>query len=64
MSKKFEEVYKESLRILKELENKGCVKKEELWITESEDHVKYDIFSPKNATIAKKFGRKDERKKL
>jgi len=40
MSKKFEEVYEETLRILKELEDEGCVKKEDLWIMESEDHVK------------------------
>ncbi len=39
MNEKFEEIYEETLEILEELEKEGCVKKDDLWIMESEDHV-------------------------
>jgi len=39
MNKQFKKKYKESLEILKNLEQKGCIKKENLWIMTSEDHI-------------------------
>ena len=38
-SARFEKVYEETLKLLEELEEEGCVKKEDLWIMECEDHV-------------------------
>ncbi len=36
---RFERLYDESLSLLEELEADGCVKKEDLWIHESDEHV-------------------------
>ncbi len=36
---RFERLYDETLKILEKLEAKGCVRKSDLWIMESEDHV-------------------------
>ena len=36
---RFERLYDETLKILEDLEAKGCVKKSDLWVMESEDHV-------------------------
>ena len=36
---RFERLYDETLAILENLEEKGCVKKENLWIMESDEHV-------------------------
>jgi membrane protein implicated in regulation of membrane protease activity len=38
-SARFEETYEKTLKLLEELEDEGCVKKNDLWIMESEDHV-------------------------
>jgi hypothetical protein len=38
-SARFEKIYEETLKLLEELEEEGCVKKDELWIMECEDHV-------------------------
>ncbi|WP_292655539.1 hypothetical protein [Nitratifractor sp.] len=38
-SARYEKVYEETLKLLEELEDQGCVHKEDLWIRESEDHV-------------------------
>ena len=38
-NKRFEKLYEETLKILEELEERGCVRKSDLWIMESEDHV-------------------------
>ncbi|WP_456392911.1 hypothetical protein [Nitratifractor sp.] len=35
----FERLYDESLRLLEELEEQGCIDKEDLWIHESDEHV-------------------------
>jgi hypothetical protein len=35
----FNRLYDESLRLLEELEGSGCIRKEDLWIHESDDHV-------------------------
>ncbi|WP_457750205.1 hypothetical protein [Sulfurimonas sp.] len=37
--KKYEELYMQTLELLKELEDKGCIKKEDLLIYECEEHV-------------------------
>jgi len=36
---RFEKLYDETLKLLEELEESGCIKKEELWIMESDEHV-------------------------
>ena len=36
---RFERIYDETLRLLDELEAKGCVEKEQLWIRQSDEHV-------------------------
>ena len=38
-NERFEKLYEETLKILEELEDSGCVRKSDLWIMESEDHV-------------------------
>ena len=38
-NERFEKLYEETLKILEELEESGCVRKSDLWIMESEDHV-------------------------
>ena len=38
-SARFERLYDESLRLLEELEEQGCIDKEDLWIHESDEHV-------------------------
>jgi len=38
-SARFEKLYEETLKLLEELEEAGCVKKDDLWIMECEDHV-------------------------
>ncbi len=38
-NERFEKLYEETLKILEKLEEKGCVRKSDLWIMESEDHV-------------------------
>ena len=38
-NERFEKLYEETLKILEELEESGCVRKSNLWIMESEDHV-------------------------
>ncbi len=38
-NERFEKLYEETLKILEELEERGCVRKSDLWIMESEDHV-------------------------
>ncbi len=40
MSEKFYKLYDETLLIIDELEKEGCIKKDDLWIMESDDHVK------------------------
>ncbi len=37
---RFERLYDETLEILQRLEEKGCIKKSDLWIMESDEHVK------------------------
>ncbi|WP_353663135.1 hypothetical protein [Hydrogenimonas sp. SS33] len=36
---RFEKLYDETLALLEEMEAKGCVKKEDLWVMESDEHV-------------------------
>jgi membrane protein implicated in regulation of membrane protease activity len=36
---RFEKLYDETLRLLESLEARGCVRKEDLWIMESDEHV-------------------------
>jgi len=38
-SARFERIYAETLRLLEELEAEGCLRKEELWIMECDEHV-------------------------
>jgi len=38
-SARFEKIYEETLKLLEALEDEGCVKKDDLWIMECEDHV-------------------------
>ncbi len=38
-NERFEKLYEETLKILEELEESGCIRKSDLWIMESEDHV-------------------------
>ncbi len=38
-SERFNHLYDESLKLLEELEEEGCIKKDDLWIHESSDHV-------------------------
>jgi len=38
-SERFYKLYDESLTILEDLEELGCIKKEDLWIKESEEHI-------------------------
>lgn len=38
-SKRFETLYDDTLRLLESLEERGCVRKEELWVMESDEHV-------------------------
>ncbi|WP_456383707.1 hypothetical protein [Hydrogenimonas sp.] len=38
-SARYEALYEETLKLLEELEDEGCVKKDDLWIMECEDHV-------------------------
>jgi len=38
-SKRFQQIYDETLKILNQLEDKNCIKKEQLWIMESDEHV-------------------------
>lgn len=38
-SVRYERVYEETLKLLEELEEEGCVKKDDLWIMECEEHV-------------------------
>ncbi len=38
-SQRFYKLYDETLTILEELESNGCVKKDDLWILESDEHV-------------------------
>jgi len=38
-NRRFEKIYDETLNLLGELEERGCIKKDELWIMQSEDHI-------------------------
>ncbi len=38
-NKIFEEKYRETLDIIAQLENEGCIRKDDLWIMESDEHV-------------------------
>ena len=38
-NERFEKVYEETLKQLEELEDSGCIKKDDLWIMECEEHV-------------------------
>jgi len=38
-SQRFYKLYDETLTILEQLESVGCVKKDDLWILESDEHV-------------------------
>ena len=38
-SKRFYKIYDESLGILEDVEKLGCIKKDDLWVLESEEHV-------------------------
>jgi len=38
-NEKFENLYIKTLELISELEDEGCIKKDDLWIMESEDHV-------------------------
>jgi len=40
MSEKFYKLYDETLLIIDELEKEGCIKKDDLWVMESDEHVK------------------------
>lgn len=40
LSTKYEELYAQTLQIIDELEDKKCIKKDDLWIMESDEHVK------------------------
>jgi len=40
LSKKYEELYVQTLQLIDELEEKRCIKKQDLWIMESDDHIK------------------------
>ncbi len=39
LSEKFYKLYDETLLLIDELESKRCIKKEDLWITESDEHI-------------------------
>ena len=37
---KYEELYVQTLQMIDKMEEKGCIKKEDLWILESDEHIK------------------------
>ncbi len=39
LSEKFYKLYDETLNMIDELEKDGCIKKDDMWIIESEDHI-------------------------
>lgn len=39
-SKKYDELYVQTLQMIDDLEENGCIKKDNLWIMESDEHVK------------------------
>ncbi len=40
LSKKYEELYVQTLQMIDELEENNCIKKDDLWIMESDEHIK------------------------